>query len=79
MKRFAIQVTAFFVWTGMNVQEPKFPFNNAEDSRGSSLTSDTRREGRNDEKAQVKALKGLKMIYLEPGETKTVEIELPAS
>ena len=30
MKRFAIQVTAFFVWTGMNVQEPKFPFNNAE-------------------------------------------------
>jgi beta-glucosidase len=33
----------------------------------------------NDDKAPVKALKGLKMIYLEPGETRTVSIELPAS
>ena len=33
----------------------------------------------NDEKAPVKALKGLKMIYLNPGETQTVKIELPAS
>ena len=33
----------------------------------------------NDEKAPVKALKGLKMIYLNPGETRTVSIELPAS
>ena len=33
----------------------------------------------NDDKAPVKALKGLKMIYLNPGETKTVSIELPAS
>ncbi len=32
-----------------------------------------------DDKAPVKALKGLKMIYLEPGETQTVSIELPAS
>lgn len=33
----------------------------------------------NDENAPVKALKGLKMIYLNPGESKTVKIELPAS
>ena len=33
----------------------------------------------NDEKAPVKALKGLKMIHLNPGETRTVNIELPAS
>lgn len=33
----------------------------------------------NDEKAPVKALKGLKMIHLNPGETRTVSIELPAS
>ena len=33
----------------------------------------------NDDKAPVKALKGLKMISLNAGETKTVEIELPAS
>lgn len=33
----------------------------------------------NDEKAPVKALKGLKMIHLNPGETMTVHIELPAS
>lgn len=33
----------------------------------------------NDEKAPVKALKGLKMIHLNPGETMTVNIELPAS
>ena len=32
-----------------------------------------------DDKAPVKALKGLKMINLKPGETKTVSIELPAS
>ena len=33
----------------------------------------------NDDKAPVKALKGLKMVGLKTGETKTVEIELPAS
>lgn len=33
----------------------------------------------NDENAPVKALKGLKMIFLNPGESKTVKIELPAS
>ena len=33
----------------------------------------------NDDKVPVKALKGLKMINLKAGETKTVEIELPAS
>ena len=33
----------------------------------------------NDDKAPVKALKGLKMVSLKAGETKTVEIELPAS
>lgn len=33
----------------------------------------------NDENAPVKALKGLKMIYLNPGESKTIKIELPAS
>lgn len=33
----------------------------------------------NDENAPVKALKGLKMIYLNPEESKTVKIELPAS
>lgn len=33
----------------------------------------------NDENAPVKALKGLKMIYLNPGESKIVKIELPAS
>ena len=32
-----------------------------------------------DDKAPVKALKGLKMINLKAGETKTVKIELPAS
>ena len=33
----------------------------------------------NDADAPVKALKGLKKIFLKAGETKNVEIELPAS